>query len=123
METPMFQQYKIQRAIQTQGSDFVVQSPELNEFKEPIPNSWSPIKVIHGLYHEVIGYTTKTTNQGSTIKRKPSPMIMCLKKDMDIVKEGMRVLVGEKPYNLVKIKDLSESGIIVDMSLEEIQDG
>ena len=121
METPMFQQHKIQRAIQTQGSDFTVQSPGLNEFNEP--TSWGYFKTIRGLYHEVTGYVTKTTDQGSSIKRKSSPMLLCLVEEIKGVQEGMRILIQEKPYTLVKIKDLSESGIVVDLSLEEIQDG
>lgn len=121
MEAVAFQVNKVRRAIQTQGSSFVVTSPVLNAYGEP--SSWTVFKTIRGLYHETTGFISKTVKDGSSINRKSSPMILCLASEVSGLKKGMKVLHGSKEFALVEVKDLGEAGAIFDLSLEEIQHG
>ena len=99
----------------------MVQAPVKDNRKEIV--GWEDFKTIKGLYHETTSYITKSTDQGSSINRKSSPMILCTAQTIAGLETGMRILYNNKKYTLVEIKDLAESGIIFDLSLEEIQDG
>lgn len=121
MEAASFQLYKVKRAIQTHGVTVTAVTPVKDEFGEPTNNSGTV--TFMGLYHETTSYLSKTTQEASTVRRKASPMLLCLWEDVRQLKIPCKILLNGKEYDLAEIKDLAECQLIGELSLEEIQNG
>lgn len=121
MEAEKFQLYKVKRAIQTHGVTVTAEIPVKDEFGEPTEQSES--RSFMGLYHETTSYLSKTTSDASTLRRKSSPMLLCLWDDVEQLPIPCKILHNGKEYELVEVKDLEECQLIGDLSLEEVQHG
>lgn len=124
MEAALFQLYKVQRAISTQGTLFTVENSSKNEYNEPTDMvQTTQFKGLYHEYQETTGFIAKTTSDSSTVNRKSSPMILCILDEVKGLSKGDHIIANRKTYELVEIKDIAEAGIIADLSLEEIQGG
>ena len=119
MNSAMFQLNKIRRLINTQGVSVTVIRQSKNKFNEP--NGKDEDFVITGVFHETTSYLSKTASDGSTIRSKASPMFMCFWETAEMLKHTDKILFNDKSYQIGEIKNLCESNLIADISLEEVQ--
>lgn len=119
MDALTFQLNKVRRLIKTQGQNFSFSRPGTNEFGEP--NGQTEPVVISGVYHETTSYLSKTVTQATTIRQKPSPMILCLWEDAQKVVQTDELTFNGKTYKVGEVKNISEANIVGDISLEEVQ--
>ena len=119
MNSPTFQLNKVRRLINTQGRSVVVTRQGKNKFNEP--NGETEIFNITGVFHETTSYLSKTGTDGSTIRSKPSPMLLCLWDEIQELQHTDLVSINNKTYRIGEIKNLCEADVAGDISLEEIQ--
>lgn len=117
MNYDSFQLHKVNRMINANGKYFTFTRFKRNDFGELLQEKEHI--TIFGLYHEVTSYINRTAQDASVINKKSSPMILCT--DYVGVRIGDKLEYNNKEYLVNEIKDLSESGIIFDISLEEVQ--
>ena len=122
MYASAFQLNKTRRAINTLGNWFVFKREGENEFGEPNDVVISTVSC-KGLYHETTSYLQKNATDGSTTRRKPSPMILCLWESAELLQHKDTLTYNDKKYTIGEIKNLAEANIIADISLEEVQVG
>lgn len=120
MNARLFQLHKIRRLICTQGYGFEFFLPGENEFGEP--DGVSETHIVAGVYHETTSFLSKTSSDSTTIRQKPSPMILCLWEDVERLSHMMQLKYNGKLYRIGAIRNLSEANIVADISLEEVQD-
>lgn len=119
MNSSAFQLNKVKRLIKSQGRSVVVTRQERNKFNEP--NGEAEIFNITGVFHETTSYLSKTDSDGSTVRAKPSPMLMCLWDDIKKLKHTDQIILNNHTYNIGEIKNLCEADVVGDISLEEVQ--
>ena len=119
MNSSAFQLNKVKRLIKTQGRSVVVTRQERNKFNEP--NGEAEVFSVTGVFHETTSYLSKTGSGGSTVRAKPSPMLMCLWDDIMKLKHTDQIVLNNRTYNIGEIKNLCEADVIGDISLEEVQ--
>lgn len=120
MNNGAFQLNKVRRILRTQGQKVEFRKPKLNDFGEPTKEFDS--HTILGVFHETTAYASKTTSEASTIRKKSSPMLMCLWEDtVGILSHKDQVEFNGKKYLVNEIKNLAEANLIADISLEEVQ--
>lgn len=119
MYAAAFQVNKIRRLIRTQGRLFDFARLGLNEFGEP--NGQTELISILGVYHETTTYLQKAKVESTTIRTKSSPMILCLWEDAKLLQHTDTLEYNGKLYSVTDIKDVTESGLVADISLEEVQ--
>lgn len=119
MNSSAFQLNKVRRLIKAQGRSVVVTRQERNKFNEP--NGEAEIFSVIGVFHETTSYLSKTGSDGSTVRAKPSPMLMCLWDDAKKLKHTDQVTLNNHTYNIGEIKNLCEADVVGDISLEEVQ--
>lgn len=122
MQSAAFQHNKVKRLINTQGEWFVFKQEGKNDFGEPNGVAISTI-TFKGLYHETTSYLQKSATEGSTVRKKPSPMILCLWTNAKLLSHDYVLTYSGKRYKIGEIKNLSEANVAADISIEEIQDG
>ena len=119
MNARMFQLHKIRRLIYTEGRVFEFFLPRENEFGEP--NGVAETHIVQGVYHETTSFLSKTSSDSTTIRQKPSPMILCLWEDTERLSHMMQLFYNGRLYRIGGIRNLSEANIVADVSLEEVQ--
>lgn len=119
MDALSFQLNKVRRLINTQGRVFTFVRQRTNEFGEP--NGQTESIDILGVYHETTSFLSKSATESTTIRQKSSPMILCLWEDSQKILHTDELQFNGKSYKLGEVKNLSESNIVVDISLEEVQ--
>lgn len=119
MNAALFQLNKVRRLVKTQGQAFEFTREQLNDFGEPTDESVT--LTIKGVYHETASYLTKTAMEATTIKQKPSPMILCLWEEANKLKPFDVLAFNGKNYTINGVKNIDEANIIGDVSLEEVQ--
>lgn len=119
MHQAEFQKSKVRRLIVAQGQEFLFSRPGKNEFGEP--TGTAETVSIKGVYHESIGYVTRTSSEGSRVRSKPSPMVLALWDDGSKVKLNDSLSLQGKKYKVIDVKDIGESKVAVDISLEVVQ--
>lgn len=119
MDAVSFQLNKVRRLINTQGEHFSFQRQETNEFGEP--NGQTVSVNIAGVYHETTSFLSKTATDATTIRQKPSPMVLCLWEDAQKLLHADELSFNGKSYKVGEIKNISEANIVGDISLEEVQ--
>lgn len=119
MDAAAFQLNKVRRLIHTQGQRFTFERPALNDFGEP--NGQAELITISGVFHETSSYVSKQKVESTTIRSKSSPMILCLWQDA-LLLQGTDVLrYNGKFYVVTEVKNIAESNVAADLSLEEVQ--
>lgn len=119
MNAAAFQLNKVKRLINTQGRSVAVTRQRKNKFNEP--NGEAEVFSVTGVFHETTSYLSKTGSDGSTVRSKPSPMLMCLWDDIKKLKHTDQIVLNNHIYNIGEIKNLCEADVIGDISLEEVQ--
>lgn len=119
MDAVAFQLNKVRRLVHTQGKPFSFKRQGLNEFGEP--NGQTESVDIVGVYHETTSFLSKTATESTTIRQKPSPMILCLWEDAQKIIHTDELPFNGKLYRVGDIKNISEANIVGDISLEEVQ--
>lgn len=119
MDALSFQLNKVRRLIKTQGQDFSFTRQELNEFREP--NGQTISVDLRGVYHETTSYLSKSSTDATTLRQKPSPMILCLWEDAQKIEQSDELDFNGKHYRIGEVKNISEANIVADISLEEVQ--
>lgn len=117
-----FQLNKVRRCINTQGQWFVFDKKGKNDFGEPNGVAVSTV-TFKGIYHENVSYLKKSAADGAVIRSKAAPMILCLREAVDMLDTEYVCSIRGKKYNIGEIKDVSESGIVCEVYLEEVQEG
>jgi len=111
---------KIRRLINTQGSWFLFTKQGQNDFGESNDVTESTVR-LKGVYHETTSYLKKSTGDAATVRKKSSPMILCLYEAAAFLDTEYTLVYQNKLYRIGEIKDVSEAGIACEISLEEIQ--
>lgn len=119
MDALTFQLNKVRRLINTQGKNFQFKRRGTNEFGEP--NGQTESVNIVGVYHETTSFLSKSATEATTIRQKPSPMILCLWEDAQKILHTDELSFNGKSYKVGEIKNISEANIVGDISLEEVQ--
>ena len=119
MNSSAFQLNKVRRLIKTQGRSVVVTRQERNKFNEP--NGEAEVFNITGVFHETTSYLSKAGSDGSTVRAKSSPMLLCLWADIQSLQHTDQVMINNRTYNIGEIKNLCEADVAGDISLEEVQ--
>lgn len=119
MNSSTFQLNKVRRLIKAQGRSVIVTRQGKNKFNEP--NGEAEVFSITGVFHETTSYLSKTGSDGSTVRAKPSPMLMCLWDDINKIKHTDQIIMNNHTYNIGEIKNLCEADVVGDISLEEVQ--
>lgn len=109
----------IRRMLNSRGKDYTFLRDRLNSFGEPSGDT-DPI-TIRGLFHESTGYLPTDSQEGGSLHKKSSPMMLCLWEDPFPIKVGDTLSFDELKYVVSGVKDLSNLHIAVDISLEEVQ--
>lgn len=115
---PNFERHKLIRFIKSQGQTYTFTAPGTNQFGEPTGSSRSV--EISGVYHETQGYVFNSATDGSNIKTKPESLIMCLIEDSVGLTRGMEVVIQNKSYKIVDLRDVNNFGVACDISLEVV---
>lgn len=119
MNAPLFQLNKVRRFISTQGQPFSFLRQGTNEFGEP--NGQTESVIIKGVYHETTSFLSKESADATTLRKKASPMILCLWQEAQQLSIKDELSFNGKTYTVGEIKNLSEANVIGDISLEEVQ--
>ena len=119
MDALSFQLNKVRRLINTQGKLFTFKRPGTSEFGEP--NGQTESVNIRGVYHETTSFLSKSATEATTIRQKPSPMILCLWEDAQKILHTDELTFNGKSYKVGEVKNISEANIVGDISLEEVQ--
>ena len=119
MNSAAFQLNKVKRLISTQGRSVIVTRQGKNKFNEP--NGEADVFNIRGVFHETTSYLSKTGSNGSTVRAKPSPMLLCLWKEAQSLQHSDQIQLNNRLYNIGEIKNLCEADVAADISLIEVQ--
>ena len=119
MNAAAFQLNKVRRLINTQGRSVVVTRQRKNKFNEP--NGEAETFTVKGVFHETTSYLSKTGSSGSTVRAKPSPMLLCLWDAVNALQHTDLITVNNRNYKIGEIKNLCEANVAADISLEEVQ--
>lgn len=119
MDALSFQLNKVRRLINTQGKLFTFKRTGTNEFGEP--NGQTESVNIKGVYHETTSFLSKSATEATTIRQKPSPMILCMWEDAQKILHTDELAFNGKSYKVGEVKNISEANIVGDISLEEVQ--
>lgn len=122
-----FEAYKLSREIKRAGTIATVSRPALNEFGEQgdIPLT---VGTFSCLFHISQNYIEQYTNDGTIRRNLGQPMVMCLKEDVDLLEleQGDKITLANDSnvnYELVESYDVQNWGIIVDLTLKEVDEG
>ena len=120
MHNGAFQLNKVRRMLRTQGISVTAKRYKTNDYNEPV--GYPTEVTFKGIFHETTSYASKTTTEASTIRKKSSPMLLCLWEDIaELLHHQDEVTLNSKTYKVNEIKNLAEANLIADISLEEVQ--
>lgn len=114
-----FQLNKVRRLINAQGQLFQFVKQGSNEFGEPDGQTVSVN--VKGVYHETTSYLSKSATEATTIRKKSSPMILCLWEDAQKLTHTAELSFKGKTYRVGEVKNIAEADVAADISLEEVQ--
>lgn len=118
-----FEVYKLNREIKRSGQSYNFYRYDVNDFNERIDDPIS-ICIIEGIYHEEISNVQTTPVDGGLARTKKIPMILCVLNE-DVLNLEMEdfVEINNKMYKVSGVNDISNWGLIADISLEVVDDG
>lgn len=117
-----FQINKVSRFIKTRGEQFTFERPKKNIYSEPIKDEKESV-VVFGVYHEVNSQVTETTTDGSVVRSKPQPRILCMVEDGAKLKQDDTMEYKGTKYKVVESVNPLKCDICADVSLEVIENG
>lgn len=118
-----FEAYKIARELKRSGRKFTFYRNSINEFGEPLGDIVELGSIV-GLYHEQSSNIQITTGDTTQTRTKKIPMILCLAKDVGDISldAGDYIYINGKMFKLTGIVDIFELNIVLDISLELVDD-
>lgn len=118
-----FEVYKLNREIKRSGHSYNFYRHTINDFNERISEPTS-VCIIKGIYHEEISNVQTTPVDGGLARTKKIPMILCVF-DENVSNLEMEdfVEINNKTYKVSGVNDISNWGLIADISLEVVDDG
>lgn len=122
MNAEAFQLNKVRRMINTQGKTYVVIRYAKNKFNEPTDGT--ELLGIKAVFHDGEHYGNhlpKETSDASTIRKKSSPMLLCLWIDAQSIKHTDKIIINSSLYKITEIKNICQANIVADICLEEVQ--
>ena len=114
--------YKVKREIQMHGEKYTVYKQKTDKYGETTSDI-EEIQKFSGLFHITKGYTTQTVSDGTKVRAKSQPMLMVCMEDSEQIENGMFVMINDNRYNIVDKNNIQEYNMVVDLSLELVQDG
>lgn len=114
--------HKVKREIQIHGDKYTVYKQKTDRYGETTSDI-EEIQKVSGLFHITKGYTAQTISDGTKIKAKAQPMLMVCMEDSEQIENGMFVIINNSRYNIVDKNNIQEYNMVVDLSLELVQDG
>lgn len=114
--------YKVKREIQMHGEEYTVYKQKTDKYGETISDI-EEIQKVSGLFHITKGYTTQTVSDGTKIRAKSQPMLMVCMEGSKQIENGMFVIINDNRYNIIDKNNIQEYNMVVDLSLELVQDG
>ncbi len=114
--------HKVKREIQIHGDKYTVYKQKTDRYGETTSDI-EEIQKVSGLFHITKGYTAQTISDGTKIKAKAQPMLMVCMEDSEQIENGMFVIINNNRYNIVDKNNIQEYNMVVDLSLELVQDG
>lgn len=76
---------------------------------------------VRGIYHEQNSYETQLVADGSVTHSFPSPMILCMAEDGELVQVDDRLKFGSKFFVVIAKNDVQNYGVACDISLREVE--
>lgn len=117
-----FQLNKISRLIKSQGEEFTFKRFKKNEFNESIPDDFDEIKIV-GVYHEINSQVIETTSEGTSIKTKPQPRILCMPDQGSKVERGDMLEHKGIKFKVIEPANLLLYDICADISMVVVENG
>lgn len=114
--------YKVKREIQMHGEEYTVYKQKTYKYGETTSDI-EEIQKVSGLFHITKGYTTQTISDGTKVRAKSQPMLMICMEGSEQIENGMFVIINDNRYNIVDKNNIQEYNMVVDLSLELVQDG
>lgn len=114
--------YKVKREIQMHGEEYTVYKQKTDKYGE-ITSDIEEIQKVSGLFHITKGYTTQTVSDGTKVRAKSQPMLMVCMEGSEQIENGMFVMINDNRYNIIDKNNIQEYNMVVDLSLELVQDG
>lgn len=119
-----FEVYKIKRELKRSGRDYEFTRPKANDFGEPSDEE-EVIGILRGLYHERSEHIMVSMSDTTQVRTKKVPSILCLYEDATplALVIGDRVKLNGKVMKVTGVVDIQEWNLIVDVSLEVVDNG
>lgn len=117
-----FQLNKISRLVKSQGEEFTFKRFKKNEFNESISDDFDEIKIV-GVYHETNSQVTETTSEGTSIKTKPQPRILCMPDQGSKVERGDMLEHKGIKFKVIEPANLLLYDICADISMVVVENG
>lgn len=119
-----FEKAKVKVALNRNGEVFTFRRMKENEFGEKSKEFDENVNItLKGIYHEQAGYVQKVVSDETITRSKKQPMILCLLEDTKELKSKDILVIRDIEYELVKITDVQNLGVIADISLEVVDNG
>lgn len=124
MVNKQFEAYKLKRELKRSGIEYEFKRAKVNGFGEP-EGGEDVIGTIKGLYHEQNGHVRITTGETTQVRTKKIPSILCLYEETAplSLRTGDMVLINGKVHEVTGIVDIQNWNIILDISLEVVDNG
>lgn len=119
MNSVQFQLNKFCRLIRLNGKEITFVKEEENNYGEP--NGETKSQTVIGVYHETTSFLSKTSTEAATVRKKASPMLLVLYRDIKDLTHQYKVLYNGNTYKIGEIKNIGEANVVCDISLEEVQ--
>lgn len=124
MVNKKFEVYKLKRELKRSGNDYEFRRLITNKFGEPSEDE-EVLGTLRGLYHEQNSHIAVTMSDTTQVRTKKIPSILCLYGDATplALVAGDRVKLNGKMMKVTGVVDIQEWNLIVDVSLEVVDDG
>lgn len=118
-----FESAKLKRFVNRYGKPYTFKRAVLNEYKEPT-DALSKVCDVVCVYHESsYKHLSETIANAGRYVVEITPMMLCLRSDAsDLISVGDTVEVNGKTMEVLKLKDVNNSGFAYDISLRWIDD-
>lgn len=113
--------YKLKRLLKRNGVKYEFRRKVNNEFGEPVKDS-DIVGSVTGIYHEESSHISIKTGETTQYRTNKVPSILCLYDDVSVLNLhiGDTVAINDKVLKVTGIINVQEWNIIVDISLEVI---
>lgn len=116
-----FLRNKVDRQIKINGQRFEFIRYEEDEFHQ-VSDEQSTIVILEGIFHTSNSYISQNTTDGGKTFAKPTPMILTLYEQGNMIKTNDMVIIEENKYKVVRTNNINDFNVAIDISLELIQD-